>query len=375
MAEPEFKEIDDDEQDEIEDNITDPFDPRDIDFSVEQKSLDTIFARIKHGEIDLNTEFQRGGNLWTPPTMSRLIESVLVRFPLPAFYFDAGNDERWLVVDGLQRLCSFKRFVVDCEEKGEEPPLKLSGLEFLKKYNGLTFSDLPYNMKRRIKETQITTYLIKPGTPKEVKYSIFSRINTGGLVLKAQEIRHALNQDGYMVGFLKTVSDDQVFKRVVNISSKRMQDRELILRHMAFRLHPFKEYKPPMKRFLDNAMDELNKHPTSDLNLWKEEFILALEASERIFGEYVFSKSIVEPQRKPTLNRGLFEVITILFAQMPDEQKQLLFLFKEKFIEDFKILLKDPGFNNCISSATTESAAVKERFERINRLIQGYIQQ
>jgi hypothetical protein len=59
--------------------------------------------------------------------MSRLIESILIRFPLPAFYFDATNDDKWLVVDGLQRLSSIRKFVV---EKNTSENLRLRGLEY-----------------------------------------------------------------------------------------------------------------------------------------------------------------------------------------------------------------------------------------------------
>lgn len=370
MAKTEFIEIEE-EQDESGEDLTEPFNPKDIDIGVEQRSLDSIFARLKHGKIDLNTEFQREGNLWSPSTMSRLIESLMVRFPLPAFYFDAGDDDFWLVIDGLQRLCTFKRFVVDCETPGIEP-LKLVGLEFLKNYNGLIFSELPYNMQRRIRESQITAYFIKPGTPQEVKYSIFYRINTGGLILNAQEIRHALNQKGYASQFLKSVSEESVFKTIVSISPKRMQDRELILRHMAFRLHPYQVYKPPMKKFLNTAIEELSLQPREELDRWKSQFLSSLKTSEFIFGKHVFSKSIADARQNPTLNRGLFEVMTVLLAEMPDEQKELLVSQKEKFLEAFKALLNDTDFNSSITSATTESAAVKERFERIKQLFSIY---
>jgi hypothetical protein len=374
MTESDYKEIEGEE--ELEEEIKDPFNPKDIDVVIEPRSLDSIIERIKHQEIDLNTEFQREGNLWPPPVMSRLIESVLVRFPLPAFYFDASNEDSWLVVDGLQRLCTFKRFIVDCEEKyrdrPEDEPLKLVGLEFLKDYEGLTFDKLPRNMQRRLKESQITAHLIKPGTPEEVKYSIFYRINTGGLFLTAQEIRHALNRKGYASVYLKEVSRMNAFKEIVNISPRRMQDRELILRHLAFRLHPYETYKPSMKGFLNNAMKELNNLSKDRLEALKNDFITSLGASQELFGEHVFSKSLLKPASKPTLNRGLFEVLTVLLAEMPKEEKERLLSHKEEFLKDFRELLEDRAFDTAITPATTGSHRVRERFDKIKELISQY---
>lgn len=377
MKEHKYKKIDDEEEDNEED-LKEPFDPRAIDTVIEQRSLDSIIERIKHDEIDLNAEFQREGNLWPPPIMSRLIESVLVRFPLPAFYFDASDDNRWLVVDGLQRLCTFKRFVVDCEEKYRDQPgdqpLKLKGLEFLKDYEGLTFDQLSHNMQRRFREAQITAYFIKPGTPKEVKYSIFYRINTGGLVLNAQEIRNALNQDGHAPGYLNEISKLPLFKEVVNVSPRRMQDRELILRHLAFRLHPHENYRPSMKSFLNNAMKELNDLPGEKLEYLKNEFISSLETSYQLFGKHVFSKTLITPDVNPTLNRGLFEVFTVLTAEIPGGEREKLLSYKKEFLEDFKALLQDRTFDRYITSSTTGSTPVKKRFREVKELISRYIQ-
>lgn len=377
MKEQEYKEIDKEEED-IEEDLKEPFDPKKIDTVIEQRSLDSIIERIKHDEIDLNPEFQRQGNLWSPPVMSRLIESVLVRFPLPAFYFDASDDNRWLVVDGLQRLCTFKRFVVDCEEKYRDQPgdqpLILKGLEFLKDYEGMTFDQLPHNMQRRLREAQMTAYFIKPGTPKEVKYSIFYRINTGGLILNAQEIRNALNQDGHAPAYLKKISELPLFKEVVNVSPRRMQDRELILRHLAFRLHPYETYKPSMRSFLNDAMKELNDLPREAFEQFKNEFISSLKTSSQMFDKHVFSKTLLTPQVRPTLNRGLFEVFTVLVAEMPGEEREKLLSYKKEFLEDFKSLLKDRTFDLYITSSTTGSTPVKERFKEAKKLINRYIQ-
>ncbi|WP_158639679.1 DUF262 domain-containing protein [Arachidicoccus ginsenosidivorans] len=91
--------------------------------------------------------------------MSRLIESILLRIPLPPFYFDASDDNKWLVVEGLQRLWSIRNFIINSERKNEngiEAPLELNGQEILTEYNNkhITFDMLNKTMQRRILETQ-----------------------------------------------------------------------------------------------------------------------------------------------------------------------------------------------------------------------------
>ncbi|MCI0470746.1 MAG: DUF262 domain-containing protein [Candidatus Aminicenantes bacterium] len=369
-----FKEIEEEKDEELDD-LKEPFAPKAIDIVLEQPSIYSIIARIQNDEIDLNPEFQRKANLWPQTAMSRLIESILVRLPLPAFYFDASKEDKWLVVDGLQRLYTLKRFVVDCEEKyrdnPNDTPLRLTGLEFLKEYEGKTYTDLPPVMKRRMNEAHITAYLIKPGTPEYIKYSIFYRINTGGLVLNAQEIRNALNQKGQAGPYLKEISETLSFKRIVNVSDKRMQDRELILRHIAYRLFPVENYKPSMKKFLNQAMTELNNQPKEKVDRLKTDFLAALELAHDIFGQHVFSKSLVDLRKKPILNRGLFEVLTVLFAGMSEEEKKLLLLKKNEFLNDFKRLLEDRTFDSYITASTADTTAVKERFKRIHELIKN----
>lgn len=370
--EPEVEEFDPGETKDLEQEISDikePFNPKDIEIQVLQTTMDNLIKRLKNGEIDLNPDFQRTADLWKNELKGRLIESLFIRLPLPAFYFDATNDEMWQVVDGLQRLTTIKRFVI-------QQNLTLKGLEFMREFEGKYYSELPRTLQRRIDEAPVTLYLIKPATPKEVKYSLFYRINTGGLTLNAQEIRHALSQstnDGKASKFLKSLTESDAFKKVVRASDKRMLDKELVLRFCAFKLTPYELYKSPMIKFLNNAMDKLGDEISNNqLKHLSDSFENALLISGKLFGGDAFRKSLVDKDRNKVLNRALFEVLTVSIASLSVVQVENLVNKRELFLTEFKNLMSSEDFFAAISYSTTDTENVKYRFETISDLINKY---
>ena len=96
--------IDDEETIDAPGEIHDPFDPTLIRVERSNPTIDLLQTRMEHNEINLSPDFQRKGGIWNLDAQSRLIESILIRIPLPAFYVDASDEDLWLVVDGLQRL-------------------------------------------------------------------------------------------------------------------------------------------------------------------------------------------------------------------------------------------------------------------------------
>lgn len=353
----------DDNIGENDQDITQPFATKDIKITYATVALSSLINRLNTDEIDLNPDFQRHANLWTINQMSRLVESILLKLPLPIFYFDVSDSDKWIVVDGLQRLSTIKRFFIDRN-------FKLKNLEFLyKELNGKNYNDLARVYKRTVDETQILTYQIEAQTPKKVRYSIFNRINTGGLPLKAQEIRQALNQNGSGIKFLSDAVKDSVFKKVVGISNKRMAGQELVLRFMAFKILSDDKFKT-MSNFLDLAMEEVDKKSKEELNKLKERLINILNFSEKVLGKnHKFSRSIADKNKNKLVNLSLFDVLTVCFDEIED---QALFLNKKDFfVTELKSLLKNENedFFVSITKGTSGKWAKETRFSIIRKLI------
>ena len=101
------------EEEELEEKRNFNYDPEKINIFTKEPTIDILLRRIDEEALNLAPDFQRQASIWNIEAKSRLIESILIRIPLPAFYIDATNEEEWLVVDGLQRLSTLKQIVSD----------------------------------------------------------------------------------------------------------------------------------------------------------------------------------------------------------------------------------------------------------------------
>jgi hypothetical protein len=342
-------------------SISDPYDPSQIDVDITHFTVFHIMRKIELGEINLQPDFQRH-LVWDETRQSRLIESILIRIPLPAFYLDAVDDDNWLVIDGLQRLSTLDKFY----NKNE---LQLKNLEFLTELEGKTFEELPRKFQRRIEDTKLNIYTIQPGTPSRVKFTIFYRINTGGLVLTAQEIRHALFQ-GKSTVLLKKLASSEEFKEATtnSIRSRRMEDRESVLRFLAFHMNSYKKYKnPDFHDFLSTSMEQINNLSTQEIRELEESFLAAMRKAKAIFGRYAFRRMYARDGKRYPISKPIFEIWTTPLVDYPLES---LIKYKDDITEEWiKIMNKDDYFNKSITQGTSSVKKVHKRFCTIEELL------
>jgi len=377
-----------------DENILEPFDPNSISIESKVIAMDTLIRRLEQKTIQLAPNFQRS-EVWDLTRRSQLIESLMLKIPLPMFYVAANEEGTWEVVDGLQRLSTIRNFMLG-DKDGKK--LRLSKLEFLgEKFNGKTFDDIENDPSQvrlinTIRETEMRFTVINPGTPEEVKRNIFKRINTGGMPLTGQEIRHALYQ-GYSSDLLIKLVGLPEFKEVINskINDTRMGARELVLRFLAFLIIPVNEYQSDMDRFLSNAMRVINCMPELEnkklLKIYgKEEaipkinynniayiekkFVLGMLRGQALFGDHAFRKSLPDSRRKSPINKALFESWSTILCELSEEDFKMLLSKRTEFFIAYKELLNPGAFNDSISRHATQKVnGVMMRYKVINKIV------
>ena len=155
------------------------------------EALDLSFGEIaslhEQRELVIDPDYQRLFR-WSEDQRSRLIESVLLRLPLPQIFLIENNDGVLELIDGLQRISSVLQFIDS--KLIDLSPLELDGCDIIPQLNGLKFSDLSLSVRLSLKRTPIRSVIIKKQSQGFLKYEMFKRLNTGGSILSSQEIRN-----------------------------------------------------------------------------------------------------------------------------------------------------------------------------------------
>lgn len=354
-----------------------PYDPEFIRVDTKPFNISLVYDMIKDGDINLSPDFQRQF-VWTDVgARSRLIESIMLRIPLPVFYLAQDHEGRLQVVDGLQRLTVIKQFL--------DNELRLRDLEYLKDEEGKVFRHddprrcIDQRFRKRIMQTQIMMNIIDPQTPADVKFDIFKRINQGGRPLNAQEIRNCMSspETRHLLHSLSR-SPDFLKATCSSVGTVRMQDQEIALRFAAFRLADL-EYQPAypgnMERFLDQAIETLNRNPGSFDQLVPA-FETGMRNSAHLFGSFAFRKcspqDLLPGARRRLMNNSLFTTWSVVLAERDEKAVQAVEPGSFAAIVAHE-LDKDAEYYDCVSVGTNDRRRLLYAFEKARNICAEHI--
>ena len=316
----------------------------------ESRTIHDVIRRINQGNYVMDPDFQRDF-IWPEDKQSKLIESVIMRIPLPVFYMAENDGGRMVVVDGLQRLSTFQRFLAG------ELKLRLPEREEL---NGKKFSDLESKLQNRVEDCNLIFYTIDSKVPERARLDIFERVN-GGVPLTRQQMRNCLFM-GQATRFLKEEAHTSTFLQATgsSLNEKTMRDREFVNRFCAFQLLSLDAYHGDMDDFLAKCLREMNTLKESELSRLADGFRKSLTNNFLLFNRHAFRKHAPEQERRSVLNASLWDVMSTSFSHYPLSKVEAC---AELLRQATFRLLENEEFNTAITYGTNDARRVRTRFQ------------
>lgn len=311
-------------------------------------TIDSLVKRVSRGDFYV-PPFQRAF-VWTIKQSSRFIESMLMGLPVPGiFVFREAESNRHLIIDGQQRLKSIEFFY-----KGifaDKIPFRLS--EVQSKWQGRSYLELDEADRRRLDDSIIHTTIFKQDSPDDISsvYEVFERINTGGVKLSSQEIRACVSH-GQLQGLLHEINSDENWRKIYGRPSARLKDQELILRFLAFK-YDMKNYKRPMKLFLNNFMADNQRISDSLAREWKGAFLDTMSLIQMQLGRAAF-----RPER--ALNAAVYDAASVAISNLSDEGN---LCSSADFETRYNNLITNATFSTLYKQSTADEDNVATRFK------------
>jgi len=303
-----------------------------MDGEIRTTAVDFSFGELlnlhKDKEIIIRPEYQRLFR-WSIEQRSRLIESILMGLPIPPIFLIENDDGVLELIDGLQRTSSVLQFLD--HEAINQPELVLDGCDFLKGLQGKTFNTLETVLRLKVKRSPIRATIINKSGDSFVKYELFKRLNTGGSLLSAQEIRNCSSRmvDGGGV-FYDTIQSLATFSAFVKATSRlpdsmieQRANEELVLRFFAL-LAARDKFKGNIEEWLDGFMEDiLFKRVSFDVAAQAVNFERTFDIIYTKFGDQAFTRFNSHGEATGRLAPAYFEAVCAAVAANHDALSKL----------------------------------------------------
>jgi len=322
----------------------------------ERRSAIDVVRRLRDERFRLDAEFQRDF-VWDVGKQSRLIESVLMRIPLPVFYVAEDSEGLLVVVDGRQRLTTLRRFF-----DGE---LKLN-LPDRAELNNKKFSDLELRLQNRAEDCQLHFYIIDRTVPERARLDIFERVN-GGEVLTRQQMRNAI-YNGPATIFLREEASTELFRDATgrSLNAKKMQDREFVNRFMSFSLLPLDSYKGDMDDWLARGLTRYLQLSEEQRRQLRERLHHGLANNLSVFGKHAFRKHREAEQARSVINASLWDV---MMSELSRRESAIVTRQRDRLRAAFFNRMDDREFVRSITYGTNATKEVRARFSITEKMM------
>jgi hypothetical protein len=318
-------------------------------------SVSSLLEDISEKRLLLELEYQRD-YVWDDAKASRLVESLLLNVPIPVCYFAENEDGTLEAIDGQQRLRSIQRFV---RPRDEGDRLVLRGLPVLSELEGGTFADLAQRDQRRILSRTIRCVVITEESHPDIKFDVFERLNTGAARLSDQELRNCIYRGAFNEA-MRSGKDHPPFQAMLNGQLvRRKGDAELVLRFVAL-ADRLKDYKPPLRQFLNEYMREHREDAAKVVPLI-DEFKRVVGLVYEVFGVQAFRRMGQGGGRN--INKAVFDAV-MLSCHLADPDA--LKANRAEAVQALNTLLADPDFDALIGRATADRQRMFGRVEKLS---------
>lgn len=330
-------------------------------------SLETIAAMVESEAIDVSPQYQRRER-WKPESQAKLIESFLLNVPVPPVYLAEDDFGTYSVIDGKQRITAIHRFLRN--------KLTLENLEGFTEVNGLKFKDLPkpLNNALSIRPYLRVVTLLKQTDP-ELKYEVFTRLNTGGHPLLPQEIRNALYR-GPLNDLLFELGESEFLRQQLKIFTQKesayaeMLDVEMSLRFFTFREH-WTNFSGDSRGSMDSFMARNRKPTAAALTKFESRFKEVLGNCCDIWGENAFRRYTAGAFRDQFL-ASMYDAQMIAVDSLPPATIKNLKVKKTAVLAATKKLFADKRFEEAVRASTNTPSRVRYRIEAVVNLLKSF---
>jgi len=263
--------------------------PSDIVAYNELRSCADLFRMADEGNLIVQPDFQRDF-IWKGSDQTRFVDSLVKQLPVPSMCFALDHRQNiWIVIDGLQRISTIKRFLAGDDWKlaalpDIDPVLRGKNAATLKNAKTGDLKTIFSRVQNQTLPVNIIRCDLTKRSHNEYIFTIFHRLNSGGVKLNNQEIRNCIFS-GTFNKLLKKMDNDANWRRINHMAADqnyRFTKQEMVLRFFAF-LDRREKYKGSVSKFLNDYMFDKRSIGEAEVQEKAELFEFSAAAlSERI---------------------------------------------------------------------------------------------